>query len=764
MFPDGPVMEPALFGPYVLVEQLGRGGMAEVFRARSIGAAGFSRDVAIKRILPAYANDDEFVAMFVDEARTMSSLSHPNIVQVYDLGKLDDYYFMAMEFVFGHDLLELLANSSRRRRRLPREIVLHIVGETLKGLSRVHSAADVYGRPLHIVHRDISPSNILLGYDGSVKIGDFGIAKSRLQSRRTEVGTQKGKLGYMSPEQARGEALDARSDLFSVGVLLFECLTMSRLFKGDDEARAAELITQAEIEPALANRMSFLDERTLPVLRRALTRSPEDRYPNAESFLHDIEEIQRVEGHTRGNEHLDDLMRDIFAEQLERGLAYRRGEEPRIRELLSPGSTDTNTYEFRVDGGPPEGPVTSIELERIALDIGDPDRLELRVPGDSFRPIDTYRELLSLVRRMRADSPVHSRAPETGHRQSMATPSLGTGAIDPDSAPPEATGGHRVPRDAQEVSAPPTAGARQVRPLPTARRSPAQPASAPARPEPSPHGAPAGVPVGRTESFSSAAGLVCGGSLRTASFPRLLHRIAFGRHTGTLTITCNGAEREVHFREGTIVQASTLSVEERLGAVALAHGYVDEQTLERALATSRAEDARLGNILMQHHGLSPHALYEICLAQLQDKLWPYFSATVGNWAWHGRATDHLADISVPIPTLPFALSGVREHTPDAAKALFYRAWEQSPLRQGVRKHDAPGAGLTAPELRVLQRLQPGDTPNALMSRVARTLEQEHNAMHALYVGCELGFIQLPDRAELPRPLGGAKGANGTPDR
>src|SRR5690554_1899198 len=204
--------------------------MAEIFRAKTFGAAGFEKEFAMKLILPSLANDVEFVEMFINEAKIAVSLYHTNIVQVFDLGEMNQQYYIAMEYVYGKDLLDVLARCAEMGIKIPLHIVLFIVMEMLKGLDFAHFAKDIYGEDLHVIHRDVSPSNILISYVGDVKVGDFGVAKAAIQRNLTESGTLKGKVGYMSPEQVMGENVDARSDIFSACIVFFEALSMSRLF------------------------------------------------------------------------------------------------------------------------------------------------------------------------------------------------------------------------------------------------------------------------------------------------------------------------------------------------------------------------------------------------------------------------------------------------------------------------------------------------------------------------------------------------------
>ncbi len=215
---------PRQFGRYLLQQRLGRGGMAEVFRATVDGPGGFSRPVAIKRILPEYSQDEWFTRMIADEARIVSRLAHPNIVQILDAGEVDGSWYIAFELVDGTDLFQLLQRIYSRGQALPQAYACHIAAEVAAGLDHAHSRRDEHGQPLGIVHRDVSPQNVLLSWLGEVKLGDFGIARARQRTSETQAGTIKGKIYYMSPEQARGETVDHRSDLFAVGILLYETL------------------------------------------------------------------------------------------------------------------------------------------------------------------------------------------------------------------------------------------------------------------------------------------------------------------------------------------------------------------------------------------------------------------------------------------------------------------------------------------------------------------------------------------------------------
>ncbi|MCU1279576.1 MAG: masK22, partial [bacterium] len=264
-------MQPIPFGKYLLVERLAQGGMAEVFRAVYQGAAGFEKQVAVKRILPVFDGAREFVAMFVDEARIASSLTHVNIVQVSDFGELDGNYYLAMELVDGVDLGRLREAASRRGLRVPVPIVAFLIAEAARGLAYAHEKRGSDGVPLGIVHRDVSPQNVLVSYSGEVKIADFGIAKATGKLHKTESGAVMGKIRYMSPEQINGEPLDGRSDVFALGVIFWELLVGSPLWSGDNPGAVSDQVKNAKVDPPSRRGRDVppeLDRIALKVLER----------------------------------------------------------------------------------------------------------------------------------------------------------------------------------------------------------------------------------------------------------------------------------------------------------------------------------------------------------------------------------------------------------------------------------------------------------------------------------------------------------------
>ena len=298
------------FGDYQLVRRIATGGMAEIFEARREGAHGFTRRVAIKRILPQLRAEPKLVQMFCDEARVQASLSHPNLVEVLDFGEVDGRLFMALEYVDGTTVAGLMESIFNRRRTVDLPVVLYLVNEVLRGLAHLHEARDGLDRPLGLVHRDIAPNNVLIGRVGEVKIADFGIIFSRFSARRTSPGELRGKVGYISPEQARGEAVDARSDLFSLGVMAAEMLTGKALFQGRTIPEVMQHLVSGDLT-ILRTYGAHLPASVRDVLSRALHVDPRLRYQSATRFMSDVEYLQQSLGLTMGGYSFTEWMADM---------------------------------------------------------------------------------------------------------------------------------------------------------------------------------------------------------------------------------------------------------------------------------------------------------------------------------------------------------------------------------------------------------------------------------------------------------------------
>jgi len=302
-------------GRYELLKRLAIGGMAEVFLARQSGPVGFTKLVVLKRILPQLAAQPRFVNMFLDEARLAARFNHPNVVQIYDLGRENDAFYIAMEYIHGEDLKAIVRRCSEVGRRIPNEHIVKIFSGVLDGLFYAHTQQDLEGRPQAVVHRDVSPHNVLVGYQGGVKLIDFGIAKARSEISTTVPGKVKGKHAYMSPEQVRGQELDGRSDLFAVGIVMYELLTWTRLFKRVKPLETLQAVTSDPVTPIRELNPNVPAELERIVMK-ALDRDPGRRYATAREMQLELEEFLLQAGLRSNPALLAVFMQELFDEKV----------------------------------------------------------------------------------------------------------------------------------------------------------------------------------------------------------------------------------------------------------------------------------------------------------------------------------------------------------------------------------------------------------------------------------------------------------------
>lgn len=339
-------------GNYEVVRSLATGGMGEVLLARQSGPGGFARAVVVKRLLPHLAKEPAFVQMFLNEARVVSRLSHPNVAQIYELGESGDTLFIAMEFVHGRSLQLINKTLAVRGRALGPPLAMRIVIETLKGLEHAHSLS-IDGKPAPVVHRDMSPDNILVGFNGAVRVIDFGIARAADSISTTRTGTLKGKFSYMAPErfdEARAKELDARIDVFAMGVVAYECLAGQRPFRGSSDAALVGAILNGtapilhELAPAVGAPLSA-------IVHRAIAKDPAERFATAADFRHALEGWLDASGTKVGEQDIAGLMRSLFADEADLNPATTIASLPSIEvELLTEGGAKPRRWPLALAG------------------------------------------------------------------------------------------------------------------------------------------------------------------------------------------------------------------------------------------------------------------------------------------------------------------------------------------------------------------------------------------------------------------------------
>ena len=312
---------------YEILAKLAVGGMAEIFLARGASVAGVSRYVVLKRILRHRASDVHFVRMFLEEARLAAQLQHPNIAQVHDIGRLGDSYFFTMEYVHGETVRALLQLSHRTRRAIPIGCVMTVIAGAAQGLHHAHDRIGMDGRPLGIVHRDVSPSNLMISYEGNVKVVDFGVAKAADRVSETRSGTVKGKISYLCPEQCRGNAVDRRGDLFSLGIVLWEMLTTERLFKRTSDFENMTAIVNDPV-PRPSSRRADIPPALDELVLKLLAKRADDRYQTGEELVEAIEAVAARCGFVLSTSALGRFIREVFGAKPEPWLEVEGAQLP----------------------------------------------------------------------------------------------------------------------------------------------------------------------------------------------------------------------------------------------------------------------------------------------------------------------------------------------------------------------------------------------------------------------------------------------------
>ena len=443
---------------YNFLERLAAGGMAEVYVAEQTNVEGFKKKVAIKRVLPHLSANESFIAMFLDEARLGARLQNANIVSVLDIGATETdtegekAYFIVMEYIDGCDLKKLIESSRKRNEAFPLKEAIYIAIEASGGLSHAHNLIDENGQPCNIVHRDISPPNILLSRDGEVKVTDFGLAKATTQISKTDPGMVKGKFSYLAPEAALGEAVDARADIFALGVVLWEMIAGRRLFYGDTDYHTVKLVQQANIPRLSHVRPADVDEELERILDRALAREPAKRYQSAAEFSKALTQyiFKRQLAVTQYD--IAALVKRTLADESDQAKPPQSLIDQLIQEELG-RFTSIEQEEEESQGSTPLGEVSAGAFENPADWFSDDDFGD----GDA------------------APAPQQQAAPSPAPAQAPAPPAASPAAQAP--APPAQAAAQAQPAQAAQKAAPPAAHPAPA-PEPAQAAAHAQPAQA----------------------------------------------------------------------------------------------------------------------------------------------------------------------------------------------------------------------------------------------------------------------------------------------
>ncbi|MEZ4234421.1 MAG: protein kinase [Polyangiaceae bacterium] len=769
-------------GEYQLIERLGVGGMAEVYVARRSGPHGFVKRVALKCMLPELLHDARFVEMFCDEARVMASLHHPNLVQVLDFGEVDGRLFMALEYVDGLSCAKLLRAVAAKGKRFPHGAALYIAGEVLSGLAYAHEHCDEQGRMLGIVHRDVSPGNILIGRTGEVKLTDFGILKSEVLDRRTLPGELKGKLGYMSPEQVIGGEVDARSDLFTLGIVLAEMLLARPLFPGRNELDVLSRIYDGDLG-VLERHGASLPPVLHDLLRRALARDPRDRFGGAREFRADVHAAMSRLGLAPNDTVLLPWLHEA------RVLPNQSGTRPKVASgaqvprprLPRPEPLDPDLTPLEFDPVEARRSVRPMEPRPGPPESG---------PRPSFRP-----QAPALPSRARASLAPEREArlpppPPPSSRRESARPTLPVGAlarmrrelsggaVGAASGPPRAPVGPPKPLPQR-----PRPAARQLGPKLHAAplRSPelrlARPGELPIGPLSLPQllgmAATGHVPRGSRVAFDGGAfspveaqpllGRIVGRreyrlepphvaptwttDLSEAALLPRLFEIAALRASGLVELRDPNSLRpglkHIYFKGGRVVCVLGNVQRELLGARLVAQGDIRAEVLEQALLRSAQSGRRLGEELVLAGVLRPPTLLRAVAMQVEERLLDAVRWRNGRAAFYA-GTPLSPDLVAQAPDETIWLRVVKECFSEAE----IRAWFSPRMDLGVeRSHHAGAEQLLrethSPEALVLEFTDTATSVRQLLANLEHDgVARGEEALRAVFLGLLSGWLKF----------------------
>ena len=345
-------LHPIRFDKYILLDRIAIGGMAEVYRAKLTGEEGFEKPVVLKKMLPHLSDEIEMTNHFIDEAKLAAQLKHENIIHIYDFGSVENTFFIVMEYLFGKDLNLMLKQSTEINQNIDLENILFIISKICEGLGYAHQLKNLQGSPLNIIHRDISPHNIFITYEGQIKLIDFGIAKATSNATKTQTGIIKGKVAYMSPEQAEGKPIDYRSDIFSVGIILYELVTGKKMFDGDT-FEALQKIIQNDYEPPESLKPN-LPDTLYKIINKSLQKNPDDRYATCEEMGSDIEDCIHELSYRPSSKKLSDYTQLLFEGQFDI-------EKQQLAEIMSPKLT-VSTSTFKIETSPDYQPTEALKI------------------------------------------------------------------------------------------------------------------------------------------------------------------------------------------------------------------------------------------------------------------------------------------------------------------------------------------------------------------------------------------------------------------
>jgi hypothetical protein len=746
----GAVNLPSQFGRYTLLERLAVGGMAEVFRAKISSSHGFEKVLVIKRILPHLAADSTFVSMFIDEAKLTAQLTHPKIVQILDFGDVAGQYFIALEYVDGSDALGLLRTSAQRRLHIPRHLSVFIISEVLEALDYAHNARDMEGKGMHIVHRDISPSNIFLSKRGDVKLGDFGIAHAQRRESKTQAGTLKGKYGYMSPEQVVGQQVDGRSDLFAVGVVLAEMLMGRRLFTAANDLDVLLMVRDARIE-RLAKYCRDLSPALDRIVRRALQKDPRERFPTAAAFRDALADYLYETGQRVGPPDLRAFLGDLFdpsPEAAERLLQEARKAAAAARaSAAGKAAGEAPRGAPAADGAPSAGAagpaarrgVAAAEVARVAESAARP-RTGAGVVVEAVDGQETERnspdmpslgELAAAGRADAASEVLVDAAVIAGEAHSRE--SSGVAALS-DAAPTAKLGqiitaveeGWPADEENERSSVRGFTPASQHAPVPR------RPAEITAGPVPG---------IGKFISGAPKRPPDSAGDISVITPMRLFCDLAIAGETGLLRFEVPGTIKEIFLVGGAPESVSSSLPSERFGEYLVAKEILGRGDLELALGMLPHYNGKLGDTLVALGLLRPLDVFRLLSQQVRDRVIDVFGWTEGTFAFFRGTTNPAEGFPLGLDTFEILGAGVVTLPGEPLEQRFAPLVDYRPVATPHRRVQPEAFRIGPTPREVLELLDGERTLRAWMDQFADP-EERLTFLRSLYLLVETDLVQL----------------------
>ena len=721
-------------GKYELISKLGAGGMAEVFKARMTGVEGFEKVVVVKKILPGYARNLSFIKMLVDEAKLTSVLQHPNIVQIIELDSLDNQYYIAMELVDGKDLLKILARCAENKLEPSAGVACFIAAEVCKGLDYAHRAKDIYGEPLNIIHRDVSPSNIIVSWGGNVKIMDFGVAKARTQDTKGSKHVLRGKLGYMSPEQVKGEEIDHRSDIFSMGIVLLEALTLKRLFLGRTDLETLINIRDAEIEKKF-EKYPFIDEPMRDILRKALARDRDARYSTALEFHDDLCEYLFEQKKRVSTASAEAFLKELFGEEAERGtLAASEAPKPAAGGGEGQAPTTSSTLVSRPSHTSPGVPKSAADEKRW-ID----EELGLGQTGKSEAPQsvpDIQEEVIEVAR--------PAEAPEVPASEFASEPSSPKFGQEPSPVPPGLKGHEFKLRNTSGYIFGPVDYDNLVNLLQTGAVSEEEFVSID------------GGDWKRVREITEVQALspnqalrnkgvrpIYSGTISRTGLVRVFYQVASRNLSGKLRFNKSSAQKEFYFRRGKPRHVASNLKQELIGPFLLQRAIINEAQMNDALGKANDFGGRVGDALVSLGYVKPHELYQLLDQQFREKFLQIFSWTSGSYEFY-------EGVPCPIDMAPsdtnvyrYLLEGVRKHIQASELKGLFAQYEGAKVRTRKNKYvTIQELPFNSKEQRLWTQVQRQGSFGDILKEDCKTEEAQGNLYRLLLLLFQLELIEF----------------------